>query len=53
MKIPGLSLIQPLDEGAIIPYNDLSFSWDDLKISNLLSKLVVVKLNGGLGTSMG
>jgi UTP--glucose-1-phosphate uridylyltransferase len=45
--------IQPLDEGAIIPYDDLSNAREDSKISELLSKLVVVKLNGGLGTSMG
>lgn len=45
--------IQPLDEGAIIPYADLTIQKDDANISEMLSKLVVVKLNGGLGTSMG
>ncbi|KAI1729534.1 UTP--glucose-1-phosphate uridylyltransferase domain-containing protein [Ditylenchus destructor] len=44
--------IQPLPEGAIIPYNNIKAA-DHSSISNLLNKLVVVKLNGGLGTSMG
>ncbi|KAI6191976.1 UTP--glucose-1-phosphate uridylyltransferase [Aphelenchoides bicaudatus] len=45
--------IQPLDEGAIISYDNLSTTIDNSVISEMLSKLVVVKLNGGLGTSMG
>ncbi|OQR76228.1 UTP--glucose-1-phosphate uridylyltransferase isoform 1 [Tropilaelaps mercedesae] len=44
--------IEPLPPGAIKDYSSLpSPSKDDIK--NMLSKLVVVKLNGGLGTSMG
>lgn len=33
-------------------YTDLA-ELDDAKVSELLDKLVVVKLNGGLGTTMG
>jgi len=44
--------IQPLPEGSIIPYDHLSVAPKE-KVAELLSKLVVVKLNGGLGTSMG
>ncbi|XP_078592410.1 UTP--glucose-1-phosphate uridylyltransferase-like isoform X2 [Branchiostoma floridae x Branchiostoma japonicum] len=46
--------IQPLHEGAVLPYADISQRELTPEIcSNLLSKLVVLKLNGGLGTSMG
>uniref|UniRef100_A0A915E5Z7 UTP--glucose-1-phosphate uridylyltransferase n=1 Tax=Ditylenchus dipsaci TaxID=166011 RepID=A0A915E5Z7_9BILA len=44
--------IQPLPEDAIIPYSNLEIVTNG-EISKLLSHLVVVKLNGGLGTSMG
>jgi|UniRef100_A0AC35G9D5 UTP--glucose-1-phosphate uridylyltransferase len=44
--------IQPLPENAIHDYSQLpNVNAED--ISKLLDKLVVVKLNGGLGTSMG
>uniref|UniRef100_A0A914HT75 UTP--glucose-1-phosphate uridylyltransferase n=1 Tax=Globodera rostochiensis TaxID=31243 RepID=A0A914HT75_GLORO len=46
------SKIQPLPEGAIIPYAQLE-STPREHVRELLSSLVVVKLNGGLGTSMG
>ena len=36
----------------ITPYNTLHKPSDE-KVSDLASKLVVIKLNGGLGTSMG
>uniref|UniRef100_A0A915ANP6 UTP--glucose-1-phosphate uridylyltransferase n=1 Tax=Parascaris univalens TaxID=6257 RepID=A0A915ANP6_PARUN len=46
--------IQPLPDHAIIAYNDLKMhDMDKAKIAERLNKLVVVKLNGGLGTSMG
>ncbi|CAJ0569899.1 unnamed protein product, partial [Mesorhabditis spiculigera] len=44
--------IQPLPEGAIKPYKQLAPVADD-QVASMLSKLVVIKLNGGLGTSMG
>ena len=37
----------------IIPYKSLDCPNDKAKIKMMLDKLVVVKLNGGLGTSMG
>lgn len=46
------SKIQPLPEHAIQPYAQLP-GYDKTAIATMLSKLVVVKLNGGLGTSMG
>ncbi|CAP35745.2 Protein CBG18265 [Caenorhabditis briggsae] len=47
------SKIEPLPEGAIRPYKSLgTVSAKDI-IAAQLRKLVVVKLNGGLGTSMG
>lgn len=46
------SKIQPLPEHAIQPYGTLP-GYDKAAIATMLSKLVVVKLNGGLGTSMG
>ncbi|KAG7167142.1 UTP--glucose-1-phosphate uridylyltransferase-like 1 [Homarus americanus] len=44
--------IKKLPEGAVWKYSDLS-SPDAADVKNMLNKLVVVKLNGGLGTSMG
>lgn len=46
--------IEPLPDHAIIPYDELQLH-DPSKelIADRLNKLVVVKLNGGLGTSMG
>ncbi|XP_015794293.1 UTP--glucose-1-phosphate uridylyltransferase [Tetranychus urticae] len=44
--------IEPLQSDAIINYDSLSSPTVD-EIRTLLTKLVVVKLNGGLGTSMG
>ncbi|KRX99066.1 UTP--glucose-1-phosphate uridylyltransferase [Trichinella pseudospiralis] len=44
--------IKPLPEETIKPYNDLTEPSTD-KVRSLLSKMVIVKLNGGLGTSMG
>ncbi|GMT17580.1 hypothetical protein PFISCL1PPCAC_8877, partial [Pristionchus fissidentatus] len=46
------SKIQPLPENAIRPYSQLP-NYDKASIAAMLNKLVVVKLNGGLGTSMG
>ena len=37
----------------ITPYRDLPRPEDKLAIKTMLEKLVVIKLNGGLGTSMG
>ncbi|KAI8478344.1 UTP--glucose-1-phosphate uridylyltransferase [Branchiostoma belcheri] len=46
--------IQPLREGAVLPYADINQRELTPEVcSKLLSKLVVLKLNGGLGTSMG
>ncbi|KAH7731372.1 UDP-glucose pyrophosphorylase 2-like isoform 2 [Aphelenchoides avenae] len=44
--------IEPLPEGAIAPYAELDRPEKEA-LGALLNKLVVVKLNGGLGTSMG
>lgn len=44
--------IQKLPDDAIRDYNTLEQPTEDI-IHNMLNKLVVVKLNGGLGTSMG
>ncbi|XP_038221253.1 UTP--glucose-1-phosphate uridylyltransferase isoform X1 [Zerene cesonia] len=44
--------IQKLPEGAVIDYSTLQTPTTD-NIHHMLDKLVVVKLNGGLGTSMG
>ncbi|VDN57174.1 unnamed protein product [Dracunculus medinensis] len=47
-------LIQPLPDKAIISYDQLkSVDLDEKVIADRLNQLVVVKLNGGLGTSMG
>ncbi|CAH1792959.1 unnamed protein product, partial [Owenia fusiformis] len=45
--------IDPLKEDAIQMYNDLPPSKDEAVTKEMLNKLIVVKLNGGLGTSMG
>lgn len=44
--------IEKLPNGAVKDYKSLSAP-SDSEIKSMLSKLVVVKLNGGLGTSMG
>jgi len=46
------SKIEKLPSDAIIPYEDLPAPTNQ-EISGMLKKLAVVKLNGGLGTSMG
>ncbi|CAI4228013.1 unnamed protein product [Auanema sp. JU1783] len=46
------SKIEPLPEGSIRAYKHLTKP-EGQEISKMLNKLVVVKLNGGLGTSMG
>ena len=46
------SKIEKLPAGAVRDYNTLQ-SPDESEVVKMLSKLVVVKLNGGLGTSMG
>uniref|UniRef100_A0A7E4W480 UTP--glucose-1-phosphate uridylyltransferase n=1 Tax=Panagrellus redivivus TaxID=6233 RepID=A0A7E4W480_PANRE len=46
------SNIRPLPEGAITSYSQLPQGSKE-QVADLLNKLVVVKLNGGLGTSMG
>ncbi|XP_023328697.1 UTP--glucose-1-phosphate uridylyltransferase isoform X2 [Eurytemora carolleeae] len=45
--------IDRLPEGAIKNYNDLTVSTDKTAVQQMLNSLVVIKLNGGLGTSMG
>ncbi|KAK6017398.1 UTP--glucose-1-phosphate uridylyltransferase, partial [Ostertagia ostertagi] len=47
------SKIEPLPEGTIRTYKHLEHPNNDEVIASMLNKLVVVKLNGGLGTSMG
>lgn len=44
--------IEKLPEGAVIDYSFLTTPTTD-NVHHMLDKLVVVKLNGGLGTSMG
>ncbi|KAH9642591.1 hypothetical protein HF086_011184 [Spodoptera exigua] len=44
--------IEKLPEGAVIDYSSLTTPTTD-NVHHMLDKLVVVKLNGGLGTSMG
>lgn len=44
--------IEPLRDGAVREYASLATP-DISKVKEMLNKLVVVKLNGGLGTSMG
>lgn len=45
--------ITPLPEACIKPYVDLPREQSPAGIRDMLNKLVVLKLNGGLGTSMG
>merc|ERR1711953_951706 len=45
--------IEKLPSDAIIPYESLAKADTNEEIKAMLDKLVVVKLNGGLGTSMG
>ncbi|KAL9652747.1 hypothetical protein ABK040_010780 [Willaertia magna] len=47
------SKIHAPTEEHVKPYELLNDEKDEEKLKNLLSKLVVVKLNGGLGTTMG
>ncbi|KAG8478118.1 hypothetical protein CXB51_027892 [Gossypium anomalum] len=48
------SKIQTPTDEVVVPYDTLSPSPDDpAETKNLLDKLVVLKLNGGLGTTMG
>lgn len=44
--------MEKLPEGAVKDYGELKMPETD-QIRSMLNKLVVVKLNGGLGTSMG
>ena len=37
----------------ILPYSSLTQPGDEKTLSAMLDQLVVIKLNGGLGTSMG
>ncbi|CAH8529555.1 unnamed protein product [Dicrocoelium dendriticum] len=46
-------MIQPLPAGVVMPYNNLPSLIDKESTRQQLNKLVVVKLNGGLGTTMG
>jgi len=45
--------IEKLPLGSIRPYADLEVNSDPAAIKAMLDQLVVIKLNGGLGTSMG
>lgn len=45
--------IEPPPEGMVLPYNELDQDISEESIKDILNKLVVLKLNGGLGTSMG
>lgn len=45
--------IERLPDNAVLAYDTLKTPDNNEEISRMLSKLVVVKLNGGLGTSMG
>jgi len=45
--------IQPPTEEHVKPYEKLSGELDEQTTTRLLSKLAVIKLNGGLGTTMG
>ncbi|KAJ4960485.1 hypothetical protein NE237_020395 [Protea cynaroides] len=48
------SKIQTPTDNVVVPYDSLAPSPDDIaETKNLLNKLVVLKLNGGLGTTMG
>lgn len=45
--------IEPPPRGTVRDYNSLKVPTEREQIKNMLNQLVVVKLNGGLGTSMG
>jgi len=45
--------IEKLPNGSILNYRDLSCTADKVVMKAMLDQLVVIKLNGGLGTSMG
>merc|ERR1712121_394791 len=45
--------IERLPQNAILPYATLSKPGNEAEIRSMLDQLVVIKLNGGLGTSMG
>jgi len=45
--------MEKLPDGAVKDYGELKTPTDKDQIKSMLNKLVVVKLNGGLGTSMG
>jgi len=47
------NLIKPPPKGMVIPYADLGNAPDAATTTACLNKLVVLKLNGGLGTTMG
>jgi len=51
-KVDWEKINPPCDE-KILPYDDLPVVEDKECIKKILNKLVVLKLNGGLGTSMG
>ncbi len=51
-KVIDWSLINPPPKHMIVPYAELK-DCKDTKKQEILSKLVVLKLNGGLGTTMG
>lgn len=45
--------IEPIPEQAVLCYSQLQLPMAEAEIKHMLDQLVVVKLNGGLGTSMG
>lgn len=45
--------LQTLPEEAIIDYTTLNTERDKSIVKSMLQKIIIVKLNGGLGTSMG
>lgn len=45
--------IEPPPENMVLPYDKLESDISEDSIKDLLNKLIVLKLNGGLGTSMG
>nr|XP_023408455.1 UTP--glucose-1-phosphate uridylyltransferase isoform X2 [Loxodonta africana]XP_023408456.1 UTP--glucose-1-phosphate uridylyltransferase isoform X2 [Loxodonta africana]XP_023408457.1 UTP--glucose-1-phosphate uridylyltransferase isoform X2 [Loxodonta africana] len=52
-SIPGRKVTEETDDRPIQPYEKIKARGLPDNISSVLNKLVVVKLNGGLGTSMG
>ena len=47
------SKVKNVPDEVLLPYKNLEAAVDDVARKELLDKLIVVKLNGGLGTSMG